>query len=130
MIGKAAMLCAVLAVAACASVRRSEMLVPVQLLHGEQIKILDVEARRADQTVKLTGQVDRTALPRGPLRQHVHVEILNPAGTVLATQDAALYPFIAMREKGTARLSATVSADALGADDVLQLRVVDGVPHD
>ena len=130
MIGKPSILCTMLAVAACTTVTSSESRIPVQLVHGEQIKLWGVEARRADQTVKLTGQVDRTALPRGPLRQHVHVEILNPAGTVLATQDAALYPFTALREKGTARLSATVSADALGTDDVLQLRVVDGVPHD
>jgi hypothetical protein len=101
----------------------------VQLVHGEQIKIRGLAARRADQGVKLTGQVDRTALPRGPLRQHVHVEILNLAGAVLATEDAGFYPFIALREKGTA-LAATVSVDTPGADDILQLRVVDGVPHD
>ena len=49
---------------------------------------------------------------------------------VVATQDAALYPFTALREMGTARLSATISGDALGAGGVLQLRAVDGVPHD
>lgn len=130
MLGRSAMLCAVIAVAACTTVTSSETHVPVKLVHGEQLKIWGVEARNGEQTVTLTGQVDRTALPRGPLREHVHVEILNEAGAVLATQDAAMYPFIALREKGTARLSATISANALGADEVLQLRVVDGVPHD
>lgn len=130
MIGKPAMLCTVLAVAACTTVTSSESRIPVQLVHGEQIKLWGVEARREEEGVTLTGQVTRGALPRGPLRQHVHVEILNPAGAMLVTQDAALYPFTALRKKGTARLSATVSADALGTDHVLQLRVVDGVPHD
>lgn len=130
MLSRSAMLCGGFAVVACATVTGSESIVPVQLVHGEQIKIWGVEARRDEQSVTLTGQVDRTALPRGPLRQHVHVEILNEAGAVLATEDAAMYPFIALREKGTARLSAAISANTLGADEVLQLRVVDGVPHD
>lgn len=130
MVSKPAVLCAVIALGACATVTSSETLSPVQLVHGEQLKIWGVEARREEQSVKLTGQVDRSALPRGPLRQHVHVEILDSAGAVVATQDAALYPFIALREMGTARLSATISAGALGPDGVLQLRVVDGGPHD
>ncbi len=130
MVSKSALLCAVIALAACTSVTSSETLGPVQLVHGEQLKIWGVEARRDEQNVKLTGQVDRSALPRGLLRQHVHLEILDTAGAVIATQDASLYPFTALREMGTARLSATISAGALGPDGVLQLRVVDGVPHD
>ncbi len=130
MIGKAAMLCAVITVTACTTMTPSEAHVPVQLVHGEQLKIWSVEGRRDEQNVKLTGQVSRSALPRGLLRQHVHLEILDTAGAVIATQDAALYPFTALREMGTARLSATISAAALGPDGVLQLRVVDGVPHD
>lgn len=130
MVSKPAILSALLAAAACTTVTSSESLVPVKLVHGEQIKIWGVEARRDEQKVKLTGQVDRSALPRGPLREHVHVEVLNGAGVVIATQDAAIYPFTALREMGTARLSATIAGDAVGADGVLQLRVVDGVPHD
>lgn len=130
MVSKPALLCAAIALGACTTVTSSETLGPVQLVHGEQLKIWGVEARRDEQTIKLTGQVDRSALPRGPLRQHVHVEILDSAGVVVATQDAALYPLVALREMGTARLSATISGDALGAGGMLQLRVVDGVPHD
>lgn len=130
MVSKPVLLCGVIALAACTTVTSSETLSPVQLVHGEQLQIWGVEARRDEQSVKLTGQVDRSALPRGPLRQHVHVEILDSAGVVVATQDAALYPFTALREMGTARLSATISGDALGAGGVLQLRVVDGVPHE
>ena len=130
MVSKPALLCAVIALAGCTSVTSSEMSGAVQLVHGEQLKIWGVEARRDEQNVKLAGQVDRSALPRGPLREHVHVEVLNGAGVVVATQDAALYPFTALREMGTARLSATISGDALGAGGVLRLRVVDGVPHD
>lgn len=130
MVSKPALLCAVIALSACTSVTSSEMPSAVQLVHGEQLKIWGVEARRDEQNVKLAGQVNRSALPRGPLREHVHVEVLNAAGVVVATQDAALYPFTALREMGTARLSATVAGDALGAGGVLQLRVVDGVPHD
>ena len=98
MAGKLAMICVVITAAACTTVTRSETFIPVQLVDGEQVKIWGVEARREDQSVKLTGQVTRGALPRGPLRQHVHVEILNPTGIVLASQDAAMYPFIALRE--------------------------------
>ena len=130
MFSKPALLCAAIALGACTTVTSSEMLGPVQLVHGEQLKIWGVEARRDERNVKLTGQVDRSALPRGLLRHHVHLEILDTTGAVIATQDAALYPFTALREMGTARLSTTISGDALGADDVLQLRVVDGVPHD
>ncbi len=130
MIRKAVILCAVIAVAACTTVTRSETHVHVKLVHGEQLKIWGVEARHEEQSVELTGQVDRTALPRGPLRQHVHLEILDGAGAVVATQDAALYPFTALREIGTAHLSASIPRDVLGAGGVLQLRVVDGVPHD
>jgi hypothetical protein len=129
-LSRSAILCAVIALAACTTVTSAETLGPVQLVHGEQLKIWGVEARRDEQDVRLTGQVDRGALPRGLLRQHVHLEILDTTGAVIATQDAALYPYTALREMGTARLSATISGDALGADDVLQLRVVDGVPHD
>lgn len=130
MVSKPALLCAVIALAGCTSATSSEMSGAVQLVHGEQLKIWGVEARRDEQKAKLAGQVDRSALPRGPLREHVHVEVLNGAGVVVATQDPALYPFTALREMGTARLSATISGDALGAGGVLQLRVVDGVPHD
>lgn len=130
MIGKAAMLCTVITVAACTTLTQSETHLPVQLVQGEQLKIWGVEARREEQSVKLSGQVDRSALPRGLLREHVHVEVLDNAGVVVATQDAALYPLTALRSMGTARLSATISGDALGACGVLQLRVVDGIPHD
>ena len=130
MVSKPAILSALLAAAACTTVTSSESLVPVKLVHGEQIKIWGVEARHDGQTIKLAGQVDRSALPRGPLREHVHVEVLNDVGVVVATQDAALYPFTSLREMGTARVSATIPGDELGAGGVLQLRVVDGVPHD
>lgn len=130
MVSKPALLSAVIALAACTTVTSSETLVPVQLVHGDQIKIWGVEARRDEQNVKVTGQVDRSALPRGPLRQHVHVEILDSAGAVVASQDATLYPFTALRAMGTARLSATISGDALASVGMLQLRVVDGIPHD
>lgn len=129
-LSRSAILCAVVVLAACTTTTNSETLGPVQLAHGEQLTIWGVEARRNEQNVKLAGQVNRSALPRGALREHVHVEVLNEAGIVVTTQDAALYPFTALREMGTARLSATISGDALGADDVLRLRVVDGVPHD
>lgn len=130
MVSKPALLCAVIALAGCASVTSPQMPGAVQLVHGEQLKIWGVEARRDEENVKVAGQVDRSALPRGPLREHVHVEVLNDAGVVVATQDAALYPFTALRKMGTARSSATISAEAIGSDGVLQLRVVDGVPHD
>lgn len=130
MVSKPALLCAVIALTACTTATRSEAPGPVQLVHGEQLRIWGVEAQRDEQTVRLAGQVNRGALPRGPLREHVHVEVLNDAGVVVATQDAALYPFTALRAMGTARLSATISAEAVGSDDVLQLRVVNGVPHD
>ena len=130
MVSKPAILSALLAAAACTTVTSSESLVPVKLVHGEQIKIWGVEARHDGQTIKLAGQVDRSALPRGPLREHVHVEVLNDVGVVVATQDAALYPLTALRAMGTARLSASISGDTLVTEGVLQLRVVDGVPHD
>ena len=130
MVRKPAILSALLAAAACTTLTSSESLVSVKLVHGEQLKIWGVEARHDGQTVKLAGQVDRSALPRGPLREHVHVEVLNDVGVVVATRDAALYPFTSLREMGTARVSATIPGDELGAGGVLQLRVVDGVPHD
>ena len=130
MVSKPALLFAVIALAGCTSVTNSEKPGAVQLVHGEQLKIWGVEAQRDEQNVRLTGQVDRSALPRGPLREHVHVEVLNDAGVVVLTQDAALYPFTALREMGTARLSATIPAEAVGSDGVLRLRVVKGVPHD
>ena len=130
MVSKPAILSALLAAAACTTVTSSESLVPVKLVHGEQIKIWGVEARHDGETIKLAGQVDRGALPRGPLREHVHVEVLNDVGVIVATQDAALHPFTALRAMGTARLSASISGDTLVADGVLQLRVVDGIPHD
>ena len=130
MVSKPALLFAVIALAGCTSVTSSEMPGAVQLVHGEQLKIWGVEVQRDEQKLNLTGQVDRSALPRGPLREHVHVEVLNDAGVVVLTQDAAHYPFTALREMGTARLSATIPAEAVGSDGVLRLRVVKGVPHD
>jgi hypothetical protein len=129
-VSRSAVLCAGLALAACTTVTRSEAPGSVQLVHGEQLRIWGVEAQRDEQSVRLAGQVNRSALPRGPLREHVHVEVLNSAGVVVVTQDAALYPLTALRKMGTARLSASISAEAVGSDGVLQLRVVDGVPHD
>ena len=130
MVSRSAVLCAGLALAACTTVTRSEAPGSVKLVHGEQLRIWGVEAQRDERSVRLAGQVNRSALPRGPLREHLHVEVLNNAGAVVVTQDAALYPFTALRKMGTARLSASTSAEAVGSDGVLQLRVVDGVPHD
>ena len=129
-VSRSAVLCAGLALAACTTATRSEAPRSVKLVHGKQLSIWGVEAQRDEQSVRLAGQVNRSAMSRGPLREHVHVEVLNDAGVVVATQDAALYPLTPLRKRGTARLSATISAEAVGSDGVLQLRVVKGVPHD
>jgi hypothetical protein len=127
---RSAVLCAGPSLIARTTVTRSDAPGPEQLVHGGQLRIWGVEARRDEHSVRLAGQVNGSALPRGPLREHVHVEVLNDAGVVVATQNAALYPFTALRKMGTARPPATISAEAAGSDGMLQLRVVDGVPHD
>lgn len=112
------------------TVTRSQAHGSVKPVHGEQLRFRGVETQRDEQSVSLAGQVNRSARPRRPLREHVHVEVLNNAGVVVIMQDAALDPFTASRKMGTARLSATRSVEAAGSDGVLQRRAVDGVPHD
>jgi hypothetical protein len=103
---------------------------PVEVLRGEQLRPWGVEAGVAGDTIKLKGQVDRTSLPTGPLREHVHVEVRNAAGEVLSVHDADIYPFTALRSQGTARLSLDLSRDAMSDGDRLKIIVVDGAPHE
>lgn len=103
---------------------------PVEVLRGDQLKPWGVEAGVTGDTIKLKGQVDRTALPAGPLREHVHVEVRSAAGEVLSVHDADIYPFTALRSQGTARLSLDLSGDAMSSGDKLKVIVVDGPPHE
>lgn len=103
---------------------------PVTLVQGDQLKLWGAEASRIPDGVSVTAQVDRTALPRGPLREHVHAEALDASGQVLTVQDAAIYPLVALRGKGTARVSSTLQDHAEVDDLKVQLRVVEGAPHD
>lgn len=131
MVRQYALLIAVIGMAACQTAPDMASQLPVRLVHGEQLKIWGVDAREEGGDIDVSGQVQRTALPRGPLREHVHLEVLDSAGAVIATEDAALYPFVALREQGgTASLNATTPAAPLADDGKLQLRVVSGVPHD
>lgn len=102
----------------------------VSLVQGEQLKMWCVDASRTADGITVTGQVNRTAQPRGPLREHVHVETLDAAGQVLAVHDATIYPVVALRGQGRARLSSTLSDHEATGDVNLRLRVVEGVPHD
>lgn len=103
---------------------------PVTLVQGDQLKLWGVKASRIPDGVSVTAQVDRTALPRGPLREHVHAEALGASGQVLTVQDAVIYPLVALRGKGTARVSSTLPDHAEADSLKVQLRVVEGAPHD
>lgn len=102
---------------------------PVKLVQGDQLKLWGVEANHSADGITISGQVDRTALPRGPLREHVHVETLDATGQVLSVQDAGIYPVTALRSRGTARLSSNLPPHIKAQDVNLQLRVVEGIPH-
>lgn len=129
MIRPATFLVALAAISACASTDFSAG-PPIQVVQGEQLRIWSVDVRTEADTLILSAQVNRTALPRGPLREHVHVEILNDAGTLIATQDASIYPVTALRGEGSARLTATLRVDSVDGSKAVQLRVVEGIPHD
>jgi len=102
---------------------------PVKLVQGDQLKLWGVEANHTADGITISGQVDRTALPRGPLREHVHVETLDATGQVLSVYDARIYPVTALRGRGTARLSSNLPPHIKAEDVNLQLRVVEGIPH-
>lgn len=73
-VSRPAVLGAGLALAACMTVTRSQAHGSVKPVHGEQLRIRGVETQRDEQSVRLAGQVNRSARPRRPLREHVHVE--------------------------------------------------------
>jgi hypothetical protein len=128
MIGLAAILLAV-TISGCVSVGESSAL-QVNVQGGDQLKPWGVEAGRGATGISLRGQVNRTALPRGPLREHVHVEILDASGQLVSVHEALIYPVTALRAQGTARLSLDLPANAISKDGSLNVIVVDGVPHD
>lgn len=123
-IASAALLCS------CATGAPPSTGLPVTLVQGDQLKLWGAEANRIADGVSVTAQVDRTALPRGPLREHVHVEALDASGQVLTVQDAAIYPLVALRGRGAARVSSTLQNHSAVDGLKFQLRVVDGAPHD
>ena len=102
---------------------------PVEVLRGDQLTPWGVQVSVSGDTIKLKGQVDRTALPTGPLREHVHVEVRNAESKVLSFHDADIYPLTALRSQGTARLSLKLSGDTTSIGDRLKIIVVDGPPH-
>jgi len=128
MIRLAAILLAV-TISGCASVGASSTL-QVNVQVGDQLKPWGIEAGRGASDISLRGQVNRTALPRGPLREHVHVEILDASGQRVSVREAHIYPVTALRAPGTARLSLDLPANAVSKDGSLNVIVVDGVPHD
>jgi hypothetical protein len=128
MIRLAAILLAV-AISGCVSVGGSSTL-QINVHGGDQLTPWGVDAGHGSTGISLTGQVNRTALPRGPLREHVHVEILDASGQRVSVHDAHIYPVTALRAQGTARLSLDLPANAVSKDGSLNVIVVDGVPHD
>jgi hypothetical protein len=119
----------VVTISGCVSVGEPSAL-QVNVKGGEQLKPWGVEAGRGATGISLRGQVNRTALPRGPLREHVHVEILDASGQLVSVHEALIYPVTALRAQGTARLSLDLPANAISKDGSLNVIVVDGVPHD
>ena len=113
----------------CVSVGASTPL-QIDVRGGDQLKPWGVEAGRGATGISLRGQVNRTALPRGPLREHVHVELLDASGQRVSVHEAHIYPVTALRAPGTARLSLDLPANAVSKDGSLNVIVVDGVPHD
>jgi hypothetical protein len=115
-------------ISGCVSVGGSSAL-QINVHAGDQLTPWGVQAGLVTTGITLTGQVNRTALPRGPLREHVHVEILDASGQRVSVHDAHIYPVTALRAPGTARLSLDLPANAVSKDGSLNVIVVDGVPH-
>lgn len=127
--GKFAVVPLLAVIGGCVSVGISSAL-PVEVRHGDQLKPWGVQADVGRDATSLSGQVTRTFLPKGPLREHVHVELLDAGGRVLSLHDAKIYPVTALRSQGEARLSLTLSASAMANGDRFKVFVVDGAPHD
>lgn len=113
----------------CVSVGASTPL-QIDVRGGDQLKPWGVEAGRGANGISLRGQVNRTALPRGPLREHVHVEVLDASGQIVSVHEALIYPITALRAQGMARLSLELPVNAMSNDGSLNVIVVDGVPHE
>ena len=128
MIRLAAILLAV-TISGCVSVSESSAL-QVNVQGGDQLKPWGVEAGRGATGISLRGHVNRTALPRGPLREHVHIELRDASGQRVSVHEALIYPVTAVRAQGSARLSLDLPANAISKEGSLNVIVVDGVPHD
>jgi hypothetical protein len=117
-------------VLSCASAPLGQNSLPVEVVQGDQLKLWGVEANLGSDTLDIDAQVNRMALPVGQLREHVHVEILDASGQIISEHDAHLYPVVALRSRGQAKLDLRLPSGSLPQGGKIRMRVVNGIPHD
>ena len=121
-------LCVLVLATACVTTPVNENIIPVDVVHGQSIRLWSVSAERTPGGTKVVGFAARRQTPNEPVNEHLHAEAIGADGQVLQFNSVPWNSIVSLRTKKSASFQTAFGRESASLVRV-RLSVVAGAIH-